>query len=58
MGMSGPFAQGMGWGKIPCAAFAPRPSRQMFVRGCEWAATGKVERTAHFDGSAVLTANS
>ena len=32
----------------------PRQFRQMFVRACEWAATGEVDRTLSFDGKARL----
>ena len=49
-----PYYTGHGLGENTMASFAPRPFRQMFVRGCEWAATGGVERTLGFDGEAVL----
>lgn len=49
-----PFYTGHGLGENTLASFAPRPFRQMFVRGCEWAATGDVQRTAAFDGEAAL----
>lgn len=35
-------------------SYVPRPVRMMFVRGCEWAATGDVVRTASFNGEALL----
>lgn len=49
-----PYYTGHGLGENTLQSFAPRQFRQMFVRGCEWAATGKVERTAAFDGAVVL----
>ncbi|MDD4849381.1 MAG: ThuA domain-containing protein, partial [Gemmiger sp.] len=49
-----PYYTGHGLGENTMASFAPRPFRQMFVRGCEWVATGKVERTLGYDGAAVL----
>lgn len=49
-----PYYTGHGLGENTMASFAPRQFRQMFVRGCEWAATGGVERTLGFDGAAVL----
>lgn len=49
-----PYYTGHGLGENTMVSFRPRPFRQMFVRGCEWAATGKVERTADFDGEAIL----
>ena len=49
-----PYYTGHGLGENTMASFAPRPFRQLFVRGCEWAATGKVERTRNFDGEAIL----
>lgn len=50
-----PYYTGHGLGENTMASFAPRAFRQMFVRGCEWAATGRVDRTANFDGEAILT---
>lgn len=49
-----PYYTGHGLGENTLASFAPRQFRQMFVRGCEWAATGRVERTADFDGAVSL----
>lgn len=49
-----PYYTGHGLGENTMASFAPREFRQMFVRGCEWAATGSVERTREFNGAAVL----
>lgn len=49
-----PFYTGHGLGENTLQSFAARPFRQMFVRGCEWAATGKVECTADFDGEIML----
>ncbi|MCD7737486.1 MAG: ThuA domain-containing protein [Lachnospiraceae bacterium] len=49
-----PYYTGHGLGENTMASFAPRTFRKMFVRGCEWAATGKVELTESFDGEAIL----
>lgn len=49
-----PYYTGHGLGENTMASFAPRAFRQMFVRGCEWVATGRVELTADFDGEAIL----
>ena len=49
-----PYYTGHGLGEETMASFAPRQFRQMFVRGCEWVATGRVELTRDFDGSAIL----
>lgn len=49
-----PYYTGHGLGENTMASFAPRQFRQMFVRGCEWAATGKVEQTLAFTGAAML----
>ncbi len=49
-----PFYTGHGLGENTMLSFAPKQLRQMFVRGCEWAAAGKVEKTLTFDGSAQL----
>lgn len=49
-----PYYTGHGLGENTMASFAPRQFRQMFVRGCEWAATGKVEKTLGFTGAALL----
>jgi hypothetical protein len=35
-------------------SFQPKEFRMMFVRSCEWAATGKVEKALAFDGKAQL----
>ena len=49
-----PYYTGHGMGENTMVSFAPRPFRQMFVRGCEWAATGDTIRTRDFDGEAIL----
>ena len=49
-----PFYTGHGLGENTMLSYAPRPVRMMFVRGCEWAATGDVVRTASFRGEAQL----
>lgn len=49
-----PYYTGHGLGENTMVSFAPRQFRQMFVRGCEWVATGSVELTKDFDGNAVL----
>lgn len=49
-----PFYTGHGLGENTMLSYAPRPMRMMFVRGCEWAATGDTVRTASFDGEAIL----
>lgn len=49
-----PYYTGHGLGENTMLSFAPVPFRQMFVRGCEWAATGEVKRTADFDGMVLL----
>ena len=49
-----PYYTGHGLGENTMASYSPNQLRQMFVRGCEWAATGKVELTADFDGAVVL----
>ena len=45
-----PFYTGHGIGENTLLSFRPKAFRRMFVRGCEWAATGKVEKTLLFDG--------
>ncbi len=35
-------------------SLAPKQIQQMFVCACEWAATGRVERTLNFEGTALL----
>lgn len=49
-----PYYTGHGLGENTMRSFRPRQFRQMFVRACEWAATGKVDRTLSFDGKASL----
>lgn len=49
-----PYYTGHGLGENTLLSFAPRQFRQMFVRGCEWAASGQVELTAGFDGAVLL----
>ena len=49
-----PYYTGHGLGENTMLSFRPRQLRQMFVRACEWAATGKVEKTLAFDGKARL----
>ena len=50
-----PYYTGHGLGENTMLSFAPREFRKMFVRSCEWAATGKVEGTRSFDGEVRLT---
>lgn len=45
-----PFYTGHGLGEDTMAAWAPIPLRMLFVRACEWVATGVVEATAGFAG--------
>lgn len=40
-----PFYTGHGLGENTMLSFEPPEFRKMLLRGCEWAATGKVERT-------------
>ena len=49
-----PFYTGHGIGENTMLSFMPREFRKMLVRSCEWAATGKVERTLSFDGNLKL----
>ena len=49
-----PYYTGHGLGETTMASFAPRQFRQMFVQGCEWAATGGGSALLGFDGTAVL----
>lgn len=49
-----PYYTGHGLGENTLLSFAPRQFRQMFVRGCEWAASGRVELIAGFDGAVLL----
>ena len=49
-----PYYTGHGLGENTMLSFQPVQFRQMFVRACEWAATGKVERTLDFDGKVKL----
>ncbi len=49
-----PFYTGHGLGEDTMASWAPLPFRIMFVRACEWIATGKVETTRNFRGNVSL----
>lgn len=49
-----PYYTGHGLGENTMLSFAPEQFRTMFVRGCEWAATGKTEGTKHFNGKIKL----
>ncbi|MBQ1984888.1 MAG: ThuA domain-containing protein [Clostridia bacterium] len=49
-----PFYTGHGLGENTMLSFMPREFRKMLVRSCEWAATGKVERTLSFTGNLKL----
>lgn len=49
-----PYYTGHGLGENTMLSFAPRQFRQMFVRACEWVATGEVVKTLEFDGEAKL----
>ena len=49
-----PYYTGHGLGENTMLSFCPRELRQMFVRACEWAATGKVEKTLTYDGEGKL----
>lgn len=49
-----PYYTGHGLGENTMASFAAREMRKMFVRGCEWAGSGKVENTIDYDGTAIL----
>lgn len=49
-----PYYTGHGLGENTMLSFAPVQFRKSFVRACEWAATGKVERTGNFDGVVAL----
>ena len=49
-----PFYTGHGLGEDTMASWAPIPFRIMFVRACEWIATGKVEATSDFLGNVPL----
>ncbi|MBQ2668650.1 MAG: ThuA domain-containing protein [Clostridia bacterium] len=49
-----PFYSGHGLGENTMLSFVPQEFRKMLVRSCEWAATGKVEKTAQFDGRVKL----
>lgn len=45
-----PYYTGHGIGENTMLSMLPREFRKIFARSCEWAATGKVEKTADFDG--------
>ncbi|MBR5365021.1 MAG: ThuA domain-containing protein [Clostridia bacterium] len=49
-----PFYTMHGMGENTMRSFAPRALRQIFVRSCEWAATGDTVRTRDYDGRGVL----
>ena len=49
-----PYYTGHGMGENTMLSFVPKEFRKMFVRSCEWAATGKVEKTLAFDGKVKL----
>ena len=49
-----PYYTGHGMGENTMLSFLPKEFRKMFVRSCEWAATGKVEKTLAFDGKVKL----
>ncbi|MDR1689410.1 MAG: ThuA domain-containing protein [Clostridiales bacterium] len=49
-----PFYTGHGLGENTLAAWSAKPLRIMFVRACEWAATGEVARTQNFNGEVRL----
>lgn len=46
-----PCYTGHGLGENTMIAWTPAPFRAMFVRACEWIATGRVEYTADFRGN-------
>lgn len=48
-----PYYTGHGLAENTLLSLAPTPLQQMFVRACEWAATGKVERTLAFKGTSL-----
>lgn len=50
-----PYYTGHGLGENTLLSFMPLSFRQMFIRGCEWAATGQVKLTASFDGAVLLS---
>jgi len=45
-----PYYTGHGMGENTLLSFVPCEFRKMFVRSCEWAATGRVEKTLTFQG--------
>ena len=49
-----PYYTGHGMGENTLLSFLPKEFRKMFVRSCEWAATGEVKRTLQFEGNARL----
>lgn len=49
-----PFYTGHGLGENTMLSFCPEPMQKIFVRACEWTATGTVERTLRFDGKTRL----
>lgn len=49
-----PYYTGHGLGENTMLSFCPKQMRQIFVRACEWAATGRVENTLKFDGKTKL----
>ncbi len=49
-----PYYTGHGLGENTMLSYRPVQFRQMFVRACEWAATGEVKNTLAFDGKVNL----
>jgi type 1 glutamine amidotransferase len=49
-----PFYTGHGLGENTMISWMPLQHRMMFVRACEWIATGRVERTREFTGNVRL----
>lgn len=49
-----PYYTGHGLGENTMQAWMPAQFRIMFVRACEWIATGEVEKTKDFEGKTML----
>lgn len=49
-----PYYTGHGLGENTMLSFVPKEFRMMLVRSCEWAATGRVEKTLSFTGNIKL----
>ena len=49
-----PYYTGHGLGENTLVSWMPLPFRIMFVRACEWIATGRVENTRNFTGKVSL----